>query len=67
MSRRYSTADDHEAQAAAAFLREQGFDAQAETGGSASSVLLSSEATVEAVELLLRRAPAARPLEDRAV
>jgi hypothetical protein len=67
MSRRYSTADEQKAQAAAAFLRNQGFHTQAGSVDPSRLYCLTNEATVEALELLLRRAPSARPIEDEAV
>ncbi len=57
MERRYVTASDFEAKEAVKLLRDQGFTARAES----AEVILEHD-SVEAVELMLRRAPSATPV-----
>jgi len=54
------TASTREAEAAVAFLRDQGCAAQPDA--ESSDVVVLEQNSVEAVELLLPRAPPARPL-----
>ncbi|MBB3328019.1 hypothetical protein [Microlunatus antarcticus] len=55
MTRRYSTASAAEARSATDLLRTQGYQAESD-----DHVVVLQRDTVEAVELLLRRAPTAR-------
>ena len=63
MTIRYSTTSRAEAEAAVDLLRRQGYQADAETHTDSNVIVVLERDSVEAVELLLRRAPSAQRLD----
>ena len=63
MAVRYRTISSREAEAAVDLLRSQGYQPDADPETDSSCVVVLERNSVEAVEMLLRRAPSAQRLD----